>query len=138
MTNLGIPGTELSRILDSISSPYFSLLALDVGDREKCFVKDGKAPTKRYLGDMRAVSRSLQRLATRMFERTGKRFTLMLLGNNPALTAIAFSEFQKVGQMWEGERSIGNARPGYYWTFQPAKGCEAEGVDEDALDFVTR
>lgn len=138
MTCGGARGAELARILDSISSPHFSVLVLDVGDRERYFVGNGRKFAKRFLDDMRAINRSLHRLAARMFERVGKRFTLILLGNNPAEIARSFGKFGEVGNTWEGERVIGNGRSGCYWTFRPAGGHRTElEVDESVLDLVT-
>ena len=136
MTESGINGVELSWLLDSISSLRFSLLALDVGGREKRSADRGDTQAKQFLGEMKALDRPLYRLANRALQGTGKRFTLILLANSPAAVTGAFPEFQKVGNTWKGERLIGGGSCDYYWTFTAAKDCEDQTVDDSALRFL--
>jgi len=93
---------------------------------------------KKFFDEMKALDLSLRRLAIRVLEGSGKRFTLILLAGNPAAASRSFTEFQRVGNTWEGEKVIGN-RTGndYYWTFRPAKDCEDPKIDEGALRFLS-
>lgn len=135
MTDDGISGAKLARLLDSISSPRFSLLALDVGNRERRRADRGDTQTKRVFREMRALDRSLHRLANRTLQRTGKILTLILLANDPAAIAGSFVEFRKVGNIWKGEKLIGS-RYDYYWTFTAAKDCEDQTADDSVLRFI--
>ena len=136
MTRVGIRGVGLARLLDSISSPRFSTLALDISDQERGSVEDGGFSTRKFLNDVKVIDPSLCKLATRTFQGAGKRFILILLGNNPAAVARSLTEFHEVGNTWEGEKVIGNGRRDHYWTFRPAKSSEGAGVDETVLSFV--
>lgn len=143
MTHTGVCGTGLAELLDSISSPHFSILALDVGDRERHAVKTGDVLMKKLLDEVKVMDPPLCNLATRAFEGVGKRFTLILLGDNPTAFTRSFAGFHEVGNTWEGEKVVedgrketGNGRCDHYWTFRPARGCEAGAVDESVLSFV--
>jgi len=134
MTRVGVRGVGLARLLDSISSPRFSTLALDVSDRERGSVENGDIG--KFLDDVKVLDPSLCRLATKAFEGFGKRLTLILLGKNPAAVTRSLTEFREVGNTWEGEKVIGDGRRDHYWTFRQAKGYETGGVDESVLSFV--
>lgn len=136
MTEDGISGYKLAVFLDSISSLRFSLLALDLGSRERRGADRGDTQTKRFLGEMKALDWPLRRLANRALQGIGKRFTLILLANGPTAIAGSFTEFQKVGNTWKGERSIGGGSHDYYWTFAAAKDCEDQTADDSVLRFV--
>lgn len=136
MSHVGICGVGFAQLLNSISSPRFSVLALDVSDQESHSAENGSVLRKKFLNDVKILDYPLCGLATRGFQGTGKRFALILFGNNPAAVARPLVEFHKVGNTWEGEKVIRNGKCDYYWTFRPAWGCEAEGVDESVLSFV--
>jgi len=136
MTDDGISGGQLARLLDSISSLMFSLLALDVSDREKRCTDRKDATTKRFLGEMKALDWPLRRLANRAFHGTGKRFTLILLANDPSAVAGSFAELQKVGNIWKGAKLIGSGSCGYYWTSTAATDYEDQTAEESVLSFV--
>jgi len=137
MTNVGIRGVELANLLDSISSRQLSVLALDVCGRENRYANHRGVLTKKFFDEMKALDLSLRRLAMRVLEGSGKRFTLILLASNPGAASEPFTEFRQVGNTWEGERVIGS-RTGndYYWTFRPAKDWENPEIDEGALRFL--
>ena len=134
MTEEGINGVQLARVLDSISSLNFSLLALDVCSREKRQADCRDAQTKGFLGEMKALDQPLCRLANRALQGTGERFTLILLANNPNAVHGSFAEFRKVGNTWKGAKLIGSR--GYYWTFEAAKDCEDRSLDDSVLRFI--
>jgi hypothetical protein len=136
MTDNGIGGGELARLLNSISSLVFSLLALDVSNREKRCTGREDTPTKQFLGEMKALDSPLRRLANRALHGTGKRFTLILLANDPTTVAGPFVEFQKVGNIWKGEKLIGSRSRDYYWTSTAATESEDHKVEESVLGFV--
>ena len=136
MSRVGVCGIQLARILDSISSLHFSLLVLEVSELERRFAENRGTPKKQFLDGMKAMDHSLCGLATRVHKGIGKRFTLILLGRNPMVIARPFAEFLEVGNIWLGERLVGDGRPDYYWTLWPARGCEVGEVDESVLDFV--
>lgn len=136
MTDNGIGGGELARLLDSISSLMFSLLALDVSNREKRCTGREDTRTKQFLGEMKALDSPLCRLANRAWHGTGKRFTLILLANDPTSVAGSFVEFQKVGNIWRGAKLIGSRGRDYYWTSTAATDSEDHEVDESVLGFV--
>lgn len=138
MTNVGIRGVELADLLDSISSRRLSVIALDVGGRESRYANNEGVLTKKFFDEMKVLDLPLRRLATQILEGSGKRFTLILFGRNPAAASRSFTEFQLVGNTWEGEKVIGNGTGNdYYWTFRPAKSCEDSSIDEVALRFLT-
>lgn len=120
MTHVCIPG--LAQVLDSISSPRFWAFLLDIGDWGR--------HSAAILGDMKVMDASLCRLATRKFEGVGKRFTLAIIGSNPAAITPLLPEFHKVGNMWEGEILAGGEKR---WTFRQARGGEAGEVEGSAL-----
>lgn len=83
---------------------------------------------------MKALDPPLRRLATQALEGSGKRFTLILVGRNPAAASRSFTEFQQVGNIWEGEKVIGSSTGNdYYWTFRPARDYEDPKIDESVL-----
>ena len=136
MTDHGIGGAKLAGLLDSISSLRLSLLALDVGSRERRCADRGDTQTKQFFREMKALDWPLYRLANRALQGTGKRFTLILLANNPAAISGSFTEFQKVGNTWKGERLIGSKSCDYYWTFMAAKNGEDRTSDGSVLRFI--
>ena len=136
MTESGIGGVELAELLDSISSLRFSLLALDVGGPERRTADRGDTQTGRFFGEMKTLDRPLYRLANRALQGTGKKFTLILLANNPTALIGAFPEFQKVGNTWKGEKLVGGGSYDYYWTFAAAKDCEEQTADDSVLKFI--
>ena len=136
MTESGISGVELAGLLDSISSLRFSILAVDVGGREKQSTDRGDTRAERFIGEMKVLDRPLCRLANRALQGTGKRFTLILLANDPTAVTGAFLEFQKVGNTWKGEKLIGGGSYDYYWTFMAAKDREDQTVDDSVLRFI--
>ena len=136
MSDNGINGGELAKLLDSISSLTFSVLALDVENREKrCTDREG-ALQVRFLEEMKALDWPLRRLANRVMQRTGKRFALILLASDPAALAGSFVEFQKVGNVWKGAKIIEDGKHDYYWTFTAATDSKDQTVDESVLTFV--
>ena len=138
MTAVGIRGVELANVLNSIPSRQLSVLALDVCGREKRYTDLGGVLMKKFHAEMKALDLSLRRLAIQTLEGSGKRFTLILCANNPAAASRSFTEFQQVGNTWEGERVIGSgAGNNYYWTFRSAKDCKDAGIDETVLRFLT-
>jgi len=137
MADGGINGTQLAGLLDSITSLRFSLLALDISDREKQPMGHGGVQPKQFFEEMKALDLPLFRLAKRILQGTGERFTLILLANGPNTVAGSFTEFQKVGNTWKGERLIGGGSCGYYWTFTAAKDCKDKTPDDSVLRFVT-
>lgn len=138
MTNDGVRGAEFAQILDSISSPRFSALTLSLGDRERCFVERGRAFAQRFLDEIGAIDCSLHRLAAGVFEQVGKRFTLVLLGDNPAVIATSFVQFSEVGDIWEGERAVGACRSGHRWTFRPANGRKVGETLEKPMNLRSK
>ena len=137
MTKGGIGGGELARLLNSISSLVFSLLALDVSDREKRRTdRSEDSTTKRFLEEMKALDSPLRRLANGALYGTGKRFTLILLANDPAAVAGSFAEFQKVGNIWKGAKLIEGQSCDYYWTPMAATDSDDQTVEESVLSFV--
>lgn len=137
MTHIGIRGAELAELLNSISSRQFFVLLLDVSGRECRYADNGGVLMMNFFDEMKVLDLSLRRLATRALEGSGRRFTLILLANNPASASRSFTEFQQLGNTWEGAKVIGsNTANDYYWTFRPAKGCEGQGVDEAVLRFL--
>ena len=133
---MGICGAGLIRLLDSISSPQFSVLILDVSDRETRPAESEGVLMEKLLDEVKMMDSSLCRFATSLLNGIGKRFTLILLGNKPATVARSLTKFREVGNTWEGERVIGGGKCDHYWTFRPARGCEAEVVDETVLSVV--
>ena len=134
MSNVGIRGARFTQLLDSISSPQFSVFILDIRDRESRLPKSGDV--KKLLDEVKMMDSPLCRFATNLFEGTGKRFMLILIGNNPAAITCSLTKFCKVGNTWEGEKVIGGGRYNHYWTFWPAKGWETKGIDKSVLSFV--
>lgn len=93
---------------------------------------------KKFFDEMKILDSSLRRLAIRALEGTGKRLTLILFASNPAAASRSLTEFQQVGNTWEGEKAIGGTTGSdYYWTFRPAKDCEDPKIDEGALRFLS-
>lgn len=136
MTHVGIRGVELADLLNSVSSRQLSVLALDVTGRE-CRYDDIGGVSKKFFDEMKALDLPLRRLATRALEGSGKRLTLLLLARNPAAASRSFTEFQRVGNTWEGEKVIRSSTGNdYYWTFRPARDCEDPRVDEPVLRFL--
>jgi len=140
MSRSGICAIEVAQLLDSISSPRLSTLVLDVGslegDLEGRSVENGEALEKGFLDDMKVMDPSLCRLATRTLEGVGKRFTLILIGSNPAVSTHSLVEFRKKGNTRVGGTVVRNGKRYRHWTFQPASGCEAGEADKSALSSV--
>ena len=137
MTGNGISGSELARLLDSISSLTFSIIVLDVSDREEgCHADCGDTLMKQFLGEMKLLDWLLRRLANRALQGTGRRFTLILIANNPAAVTGSFTEFQRVGNTWKGAKITGGEKGDYYWTSTTAADSEGQIVDESMLSFV--
>ena len=137
MTGNGISGSELARLLDSISSLTFSIIVLDVSDREEgCRANCGDAPMEKFLDEMKALDLPLCRLANRTLRETGRRFSLMLLANDPAAVAGSFREFQEVGNTWKGAKLIRGGKKNYHWSSITATDSESQTIDESVLSFV--
>lgn len=84
-------------------------------------MEGGDLQIKQFFGEMKALDWALGRLASRVFQGTGKRFTLVLLANSPTAVAASFAEFQKVGNTWKGEAIIGGGGHDHLWSFTAAK-----------------
>ena len=137
ISEAGVNDADLAGLLDSILSLRFSALVLDVSAREKRCAKGGSAQNQLFFGEMRALDFPLFRLATRTFQGTGRRPTLILLANNPTAVVRSLVEFQKVGNTWKGERVIGSDGRDIYWSLTAARDCEGQIPDDSVLNFIS-
>lgn len=136
MPEVGIDDDDLAEFLDSISSPRFFTLTLDVSARERRCVESGGAQNQLFFEEMKALDQPLSRLAARAFERTGRSFTLVLLANNPTAIVGSLTEFQKVGNTWKGERVVGAGGRDFYWSFAAGKDYKGSIPDDSVLSTI--
>ena len=125
---------DVAAVLNSIISEI-TVLALEFGGK----VETGAPNDVRSASPLEGVEildRPLSRLARRVLWETGKRLTLILIGDDPLDLLERLPDFREVGNTWKGERVIGGHRTDHLWSFLAAAESEQLEIDDSVLTCV--
>lgn len=131
----GVQVEEVADWVSSIASARLTAFALDFGDRDTA--PTGGTGSSDLQDKIKLLDKPLSELARRVYVGAGERLTMALVANNPSELVARLPEFRRVGNVWQGERVIGDTSgKNHFWSFLAATESERQEVDESILDYL--